>query len=276
MDKADLTVIGGGPGGYAAAIRGAQAGASVVLVEKDVPGGTCLNRGCIPTKSLVSSVGKMRSALGGLSGGILEGTVRPNFGNMMAEKNKAVESLRLGLATLLKKNRVSLVKASATVTKPGQVRLTMPTGEEDYLETKNIILATGSVSVLPPVAGMDLPGVMDSEKILNLTALPDKLLIIGGGVIGLEFAGIFSGLGCRVTVVEMLPALVQSMDADMSRRLLPRGGGFSENQGAGRAKGRPKTFGGPDLRKGGNRHHQRRGCGSGGRRADSRHRGHRH
>lgn len=221
MDKADITVIGGGPAGYAAAIKGARAGAAVVLVEKDAPGGTCLNRGCIPTKSLINSVSKIRSAQSGLAGGILEGSVRPNFGRMMDEKNKAVDSLRQGLLTLLKKNKVTLLNAAAGVAKPGEVRLLMPTGEEEYLSTKSIILATGSAGVLPPIEGINLPGVVDSEKILNLASLPDKVLIIGGGVMGLEFAGIFSGLGCRVAVVEMLPALAQTMDADMSRRLLP-------------------------------------------------------
>lgn len=221
MEQAEITVIGGGPGGYAAAIRGAQAGASVVLVEKDALGGTCLNRGCIPTKSLINTVGKIRYVQNGISNGILEGTVKPNFGRMMDEKNKAVENLRNGLITLLKKNKINLISATAAVAKPGEVRLSTPTGEEKVLQTKSIILATGSSSVLPPVKGVNLPGVMDSEKILNLATLPEKLLIIGGGVIGLEFAGIFSGLGCRVVVVEMLPSLVQTMDTDMSRRLLP-------------------------------------------------------
>ncbi|KJS63975.1 MAG: hypothetical protein JL50_19880 [Peptococcaceae bacterium BICA1-7] len=221
MDKADIIVIGGGPGGYSAAIRGAQAGAAVVLVEKDTPGGTCLNRGCIPTKSLINSVSKIRSAQRGLASGIMEGALRPNLGRLMDEKNKTVDSLRQGLFTLLKKNRVSLINAAAGVSKPGEVRLLMPAGKKEYLSTKNIILATGSSSVLPPIEGINLPGVMDSEKILNLKTLPEKLLIIGGGVIGLEFAGIFSGLGSRVALVEMLPALAQSMDTDISRRLLP-------------------------------------------------------
>lgn len=220
LDQADIAVIGGGPGGYAAAIRAAQAGAAVVLVEKDAPGGTCLNRGCIPTKALIAAVSEIRTAQNAINRGILEGAVRPDFGRMMVEKKKAVENLRHGLVMLLKRNKVHLVNATATVTKPGEVRLSLPTGGEESLAAKNIILATGSASVRPRVEGIDLPGVMDSERVLNLENLPDKLLIIGGGVIGLEFAGVFSGLGCQVVVVEMLPAVLPTMDTDMSRRLL--------------------------------------------------------
>lgn len=220
MNRADITVIGGGPGGYAAAIRSAQLGAKVVMVEMDKPGGTCLNRGCIPTKALVKTAADIKNFKNALAGGILDGTAKINISRVVDEKNRAVETLRSGLVKLLKKNKVNVITAKAKVDRPGRVRLIFPSGEEKDITTEKIIIATGSKNVIPPISGIDLTGVCDSDGILNVKTVPEKLLIIGGGAIGLEFAGIFSGLGTKVTVVEMLSSLAASVDRDISRRFL--------------------------------------------------------
>ncbi|MBO8129314.1 MAG: dihydrolipoyl dehydrogenase [Peptococcaceae bacterium] len=217
----DLTVVGAGPGGYAAAIRAAQMGAKVVLVEKDQPGGTCLNRGCIPTKTLVETADLARKFAKAREYGFTDIEVKIDLQRVMARKNLVVENLRNGLVQLFRKNKITLVKAMAEVRQPGKVHLTLDSGEEEVIKTKNIVLATGSRSLVPPIEGIDIPAVYNSDTILEITALPGDLVIIGGGVIGLEFASIFSALGTKVTIIEMLPNLLPVVDKDLSRRLLP-------------------------------------------------------
>ena len=219
MTTYDLAVIGGGPGGYSAALRAVELGGKVLLVEKDKFGGTCLNRGCIPTKALVNCADKVRSFQSGLQKGFFEGQANVNYAKMVEHKDQAVQTIRSGLEQLLKKNKIDMVKGKGLVDKPGEVRVELDSGETQSYAAKKIILSTGSKSFLPPVPGIDSEGVLDSEKILAMDSLPEEIIIIGGGYIGIEFAGIFASLGSKVTVVEMLPSILQLLDKDICKRM---------------------------------------------------------
>lgn len=219
MSDYDVAVIGGGPGGYTAALRAVELGGKVLLVEKDKFGGTCLNRGCIPTKALVSCADKVRSLQSGLEKGFLKGQTGVNYAKMVEHKDQAVQTNRDGLEQLLKKNKIDMVQGKGMVKKPGEVSVEPDSGEARTYTAKKIIISTGSKSFLPPVPGIDSEGVLDSEKILGIKSLPEEIIIIGGGYIGIEFAGIFSALGSKVTVVEMLPSILQLLDKDICKRM---------------------------------------------------------
>jgi dihydrolipoamide dehydrogenase len=205
MIEYDIVIIGGGPGGYVAAIRAAQLGARVALVEKERIGGTCLNHGCIPTKTLVSSAETyllaQQAARYGVDIGRDNGepSIHVNFPQMMARKDEVVDTLVTSV--------IELVKVDVD-------------GEPNtqQLKAKKIIIATGSVSARLPIPGLDLPGVLTSRELLALEELPQSLAIVGGGVIGIEFASIFNALGTKVTVVEMLPHLLPPVDRRLARR----------------------------------------------------------
>ncbi len=220
----DIAIIGGGPGGYVAAIRAAQLGAKVALVEKDRIGGTCLNRGCIPTKALVRSVEALQLVDKAPEFGVLVEEPAFDFARIMAHKDEVVTRLVRGVEALLKAHKVEVISGMATIPKPGLVLVKpvngdeLPTSNLQPLTSKNIIIATGSVSARPPIAGLDAPGVLTSDEILELEEVPDSLAIIGGGVIGLEFASIFHSLGTQVTVLEMLPTLLPTVDRELARR----------------------------------------------------------
>jgi dihydrolipoamide dehydrogenase len=222
----DLVIIGGGPGGYVAAIRAAQLGAKVALVEKDRVGGTCLNHGCIPTKALMRSVEALRLVEEAPAFGVIVEEPAFDFARIMARKDEIVARLVGGVEGLLEAHKVEIVLGTATIPKPGLVLIRAANGDH-RLATKNIIIATGSVPARPPIAGLDAPGVLTSAEILELKEVPDSLAVIGGGVIGLEFAGIFHALGTKVTVLEMLPTLLPTVDGELARRYksyLQRGG----------------------------------------------------
>jgi len=237
----DIVIIGGGPGGYVAAIRAAQLGAIVALVEKDRVGGVCLNRGCIPTKALVRSVEVLQLVEEAPTFGVIVEEPAFDFARIMARKDEIVARLVGGVEALLKAHKVKVVSGTATIPKPGLVLVkpassassptsnpstTLRTGFQ-HLTSKNIIVATGSVPARPPIAGLDAPGVLTSADVLELEDAPDSLAVIGGGVIGLEFAGIFHALGTKVTVLEMLPTLLPTVDSELARRYksyLQRGG----------------------------------------------------
>ncbi|MBM4465211.1 MAG: dihydrolipoyl dehydrogenase [Chloroflexi bacterium] len=220
----DMVIIGGGPGGYVAAIRAAQLGAKVALVEKDRVGGTCLNRGCIPTKALVRSVEALQLVDKAPSFGVIVEEPAFDFARIMAHKDEVVARLVGGVEGLLKAYKVEVVSGMATIPKPGLVLVKpasgalSPTSNLQPLTSKNIIIATGSVPARPPIAGLDAPGVLTSTEVLELAEMPDSLAVIGGGVIGLEFASIFHALGTRVTVLEMLPTLLPTVDGELARR----------------------------------------------------------
>ncbi len=237
--KYDLVVIGGGPGGYVAAIRAAQLGAKVALVEKGRVGGTCLNHGCIPTKVLVRSVEALHLVEEASAFGVIVEKPTFDFARIMTRKDEIVARLVGGVEGLLKAHRVEVVSGTATIVEPGLVLVKPasskqqaagnqpPASSFQELASGSVIIATGSVSARPPIAGLDAPGVLTSADVLELKEVPDSLAVIGGGVIGLELAGIFHGLGTRVTVLEMLPTLLPTMDGELARRYrnyLQRGG----------------------------------------------------
>jgi len=211
----DLLVLGGGPGGYAAAIRAAQLGLSVVLVEKDRLGGVCLNRGCIPTKAMARSAHLWRLLNRAAEFGVAADNVRLDFARVMARQREVTATLVGGLGQLMVANRVRVVRGE------GQVRVdgTVEVAGEGLFRPRRLILATGSLASRLPIPGMELPGVVDSDGILQAQSLPARLVVIGGGIVGCEFASIFAAFGSRVTVLELLPGLLPMADAELGRRL---------------------------------------------------------
>jgi dihydrolipoamide dehydrogenase len=220
MEK-DLVVIGGGPGGYEAAIRAAQLGMKVCVVEKDKMGGTCTNRGCIPTKALYRHAEILNILHNIDEFGIKVSSYDMDVAVMQERKNKVVDQLRQGIEGLMKANDIQVIKGTGDITDSNTVHVKEENGQESVLKTKNIIIATGSVPAVPPFPGADAEGIFSSEDILNFTKVPEDLTIIGGGVIGMEFAGIFNAMGTKVTVVEFLPNILAQVDTDLTKRLLP-------------------------------------------------------
>lgn len=219
--SSDIAILGGGPGGYVAALRAAQLGAQVVLIEEKNLGGVCLNVGCIPTKALLRSAEIYRQFQRAKSFGIkLEGSVSPDWPAMQARKGRVVKQLVRGVEMLLSKAGVQVIHGRGRLLSPTTLQINVA-GEQQQVSAKNMIIATGSRPIRLPLPGMELPGVIDSTGALNLETLPERLLIIGGGVIGCEFADIYSALGTRVTVVEMLDRLLPQMDADLGQALAP-------------------------------------------------------
>ena len=211
----DVIIIGGGPGGYIAAERLAHAGKAVLCVEKDALGGTCLNVGCIPTKALLNSAKLYAHARHGEQFGVTASEVRYDWTQMQAWKTKTVDTLVGGVGQMLRKLRVEVLRETGRLMAPGVVEA------GGVLHTaEHVIIATGSVPVLPPITGTrDNPQVVDSTGLLALGAVPERLAVIGGGVIGVEFASLFAALGTRVTVVEMTDEICPFMDADLAAKL---------------------------------------------------------
>lgn len=212
----DLIIIGGGPAGYVAGIRAGQLGLSVAVMEQEHLGGTCLNAGCIPTKTLFQSAEVARTIQASTSFGISSQLAGIDFPAVIRRKDAVVKQLVGGVTYLLKKNKVDVIHGTAKLLAVGQVQ-DSKTGK--IYSTKNILIATGSSNAVPPIPGMQGHHVIDSTELLNLQQQPKSLVIIGGGVIGCEFAGIFSALGCKVTVIEMLPRLLATMDVSISQSL---------------------------------------------------------
>jgi dihydrolipoamide dehydrogenase len=217
----DLVIVGGGPAGYPAAIRAAQLGASVALVEADRLGGVCLNRGCIPTKALIHSAEVYQQVCRAARFGIdLPGEPGLNFSHMVARKQEVVDRLVGGVGHLLRRHGIAVLRARGMVPQPGRVRLRSADGEETELAAKATLIATGSQPVFPPIPGAELPGVISGEEATELRQLPERLVIVGGGVIGLEMACLFHALGAQVTVVEMERSLLPgSGEVALTQRL---------------------------------------------------------
>jgi dihydrolipoamide dehydrogenase len=215
-----MAVIGGGPGGYVAALRARQLGLSVVLAERERVGGCCLNRGCIPTKALLADVEGLLWVRRAVRDGILDQAPAVDFPALMRRKDGVVDKIATNLEKLLAASGVERVDGAATVVEPG----TLLTGEGKTLRARNTVIATGAASWIPPIPGADLPGVLTTRGILQLDKLPKSLVIVGGGIIGQEFATIFSTLGTRVTILEALGRILGEVDSELARKyasLLP-------------------------------------------------------
>ena len=216
----DLAVIGAGPGGYHAAVLGAQQGMRVLLVEKETLGGTCLNRGCIPTKSFVHDTRVLATAR---ESGVLTGKsgLGIDIGLMVARKNKVVAANVGGLEAIIRSRGIDIAIGLGELSGPGCIKVRSALGEPQTYHARNIILANGSRPAVPGFITVDGEVVQTTDQALNPGAIPDKMAIIGGGVIGMEFASIFQALGAKVTVIEMLPDILVSEDPEI-RKLLER------------------------------------------------------
>ncbi len=214
----DVAVIGGGPGGYVAAIRAAQLGARVLLIEKDQLGGVCLNRGCIPTKTLLKSAEKWRDLKQCNEFGLTADNIGFDYQLVTARMNQVVEQMQRGIAQLVKSNAIDLKVGTARLTARDQISMAANSGTEQY-SVRKIILATGSVPMGLPVPGSQLPGVINSDQLLAMTEVPRNMVIVGAGAVGIEFAAIFQSFGCNVTVVEMLPHILPNIDNELVKRM---------------------------------------------------------
>lgn len=214
MIHSDLIIIGSGPGGYRAAYHAALHGLSVVIIEKAEAGGTCLNRGCIPTKTLCRNAEIVDTLRHADTFGLMGEGYSLNFGRVIERKQEVVGQLRSGVETLMQTPGITLVRGTASFADAHTVAV----GNEQYT-AENIIIATGSDSKCPPIEGTTLPGVVTSTELLDIDHLPKRLCIIGAGVIGMEFASVFSSFGSNVTVIEFLKECLPVLDSDIAKRL---------------------------------------------------------
>lgn len=214
MIHSDIIIIGSGPGGYRAAHHAALHGLSVVIIEKAEAGGTCLNRGCIPTKTLCRNAEIVDTLRHADTFGLMGEGYSLDFGRVMERKQEVVEQLRSGVETLMQTPGITLVRGAASFANEHTVAV----GNEQYT-ADNIIIATGSDSKCPPIEGTTLPGVVTSTELLDIDHLPKRLCIIGAGVIGMEFASVFSSFGSNVTVIEFLKECLPVLDSDIAKRL---------------------------------------------------------
>ena len=220
-DHFDLFVIGAGPGGYVAALKAAQLGARTAVVEQGHLGGTCLNFGCIPTKALLSSAEMLHSVQNAAKWGVtVNGEIGFDWQEIIKHKSKTLRQLRGGIAGLLKGRDVAHLAGRASFDAPGRVLVTPKDGPTQTVTADKVIIATGSVPVRIPGWPDDPAAVCTSDEAVHWTALPRKLLIVGGGVIGCEFACMMRAFGVEVTVVEMMPGLLPTLDADLGKALL--------------------------------------------------------
>ncbi len=215
IQEFDIVIVGGGPGGYVAALRAAQLGAKVALVEKDRLGGTCLNRGCIPTKALAKAAEVLLEAQHMEKFGLSVQGAKAEMPKVIERKNQVVNTLVSGIEALMKGGGIEVLKGTGRIVSPRAVSVD---GRE--VRGRKLILAPGSVPARIPIPGLDLPGVVTSDGILDIQTLPKSLAIIGGGVIGIEFASIFAALGSKVYVVEMLPMILPPVDEEIARRFM--------------------------------------------------------
>ena len=215
MPEFDVIILGGGPGGYIAAERLGHAGKKVLLIEKESLGGTCLNVGCIPTKAILNSVKLYDHARHSAQYGVSASEVTYDWGAIQAWKAKTVSSLVGGVSQVMKQYKVSVVYGYGRMVAPTTVEV-----DGTQYSATDVILATGSVPVMPPIPGVvDNPFVVDSTALLSIAAVPERLTVIGGGAIGVEFASIFSTLGTAVTVIEMTDEILPFMEPDLAARM---------------------------------------------------------
>jgi dihydrolipoamide dehydrogenase len=216
----DLIIIGGGPAGYVAAERAGHKGLSVLLFEKKSMGGVCLNEGCIPTKTMLYSAKTYENALHGDKYGVFGDNIRFDYGKIVARKNKVVRKLVAGVEGKMKLHHVTVVKGEAMIQGRSPKGVEVTCGGESYMGT-NLLICTGSEAFVPPIPGLAGGGdiILTNREILDLKEQPTSLVVIGGGVIGMEFASFFNSLGTKVTVVEMLPEILGGLDFELSAML---------------------------------------------------------
>ncbi|VBB47987.1 Dihydrolipoyl dehydrogenase [uncultured Paludibacter sp.] len=216
----DLIIIGGGPAGYVSAERAGHKGLKVLLFEKKSLGGVCLNEGCIPTKTLLYSAKTYENALHGDKYGIYGDNIRFEYEKIVSRKNKVVRKLVAGVKSKMKENNVTVVEGEATILGRGGKGVEVTCNGENYLGA-NLLICTGSEAFVPPIPGITEAGdiILTNREILDLKEQPKSLVIIGGGVIGMEFASFFNSLGTKVTVVEMLPEILGGLDFEISAML---------------------------------------------------------
>ncbi|MEE0211212.1 MAG: dihydrolipoyl dehydrogenase [Negativibacillus sp.] len=221
MKEYQLIVIGAGPGGYEAAIRAAQLGLTTALIERREVGGTCLNRGCIPTKAMLHSAQLYREAANFELFGLHTENTSFDWAKVHQRKSDVVVKLRTGIEQLIKANKIDFFNNSASILGKNDVQL----DQGEVIRGENILIATGSVPARPPIPGLDLPNVVTSDELLDdphftqSDSLAKEILIIGGGVIGVEFASVFSSFGCHVTIVEAMERILPTMDREISQSL---------------------------------------------------------
>src|SRR2546423_1358318 len=221
MEKFDVVIIGSGPGGYVAAIRAGQLGLKTALIEKDKElGGTCLNIGCIPSKALLTSSDHFHFAKKeAAKHGILLDNPRVDLSTMQKRKDKVVKTLTGGVRQLMKTNKVMVLEGMGTITAPGKVLVKSSSGETQEIETKNIIIATGSVPIELPFAKFDGKTIVSSTEALCFEETPKKFLVVGAGAIGLELGSVWNRLGSEVTILEFLPRIALGFDLELSNLL---------------------------------------------------------
>ena len=228
LEQVDVAILGGGPGGYVAALEAARRGASVVLIEKEKLGGTCLNVGCIPTKVLTTSAELLHRARGAAEFGLSIPHADIDLPGLMAFKQNTVDQLVAGVEQLLRARRVRIVRGTGRLARPGLLDVELGDGRRESIAASQVVLAPGSVAARPPIEGLDLPGVVFSTGALEIDRVPERFAVIGGGVIGMEFACIYEALGSRVTVLEaartILPAGVDDDHRPASAIAAPASG----------------------------------------------------
>ncbi|MBI5805765.1 dihydrolipoyl dehydrogenase [candidate division TA06 bacterium] len=214
-----IVVIGGGPAGYVGAIRATQLGAKVTLIEKETLGGTCLNVGCIPTKALLASAAVYSQFKSAGQFGLKADNISFDWGAVQKRKERVVKKSTAGVGLLLKSRSVEVIAGHAKLLAGKKVLITDNSGGQQTLEPDMILIATGSEPVALNIPGAGLPGVVDSTGALALSEVPKELVIIGGGVIGCEMAGVYSAFGSKVTIVEMMSQIIPGEDAEAARVL---------------------------------------------------------
>jgi dihydrolipoamide dehydrogenase len=217
---ADVIVIGGGPGGYVAAIRAAQLGGKVILVEKDSLGGVCLNRGCIPTKAMLSAADVYNTiANRSEEYGVTVSGISLDYTKVIARRQKVVKTLVAGVGYLMKKNNIQVKNGTGRLVSNTTVEVTGADGSKETVSAKNIIIASGSEPVKVPIPGLEGENVWDSDGALAANSVPESILIIGAGAIGLEWAYIFKKFGSDVTVVELMEHILPQNDSEIADEL---------------------------------------------------------
>src|SRR3954471_5610001 len=217
MPDCDVAIIGGGPGGYVAAIRAAQLGLSTVCVEMDKTlGGTCVNGGCIPSKALLTSSEHFEfSRLHSAQHGVKLGNVELDLATMLKRKDDVVGQNTKGIEFLFKKNKITWAKGKGTLKKGNVVEVASADGKTDSWKAKNVIIATGSVPIELPFLKFDEERILSNTGALKIPEVPKHLIVIGGGVIGLELGSVWRRLGAKVTVVEFMPTIMPGMDEEV-------------------------------------------------------------